>query len=341
MNRTQLLVRYIPFLLIAMICFGCGGASTGLNDNKGGSTLSLTANPTSVKTDGTSFSTITAVLTDTTGKAAAQGTEIVFATDLGFFANNYNQFRTVTDENGTAVAILYAGTTAGTAQVQCSGGGLVAYVLLSFASQGGATLKLTAAPTSLAADGISFSTITAVLTDSTGNPPKEATSVQFTTNLGSFENGSTTFTTQTDGTGKAVAILYAGKTAGDVTVKCTGNGLTSYTYLKFTSATPGPTASITLSASSTSIIADGISSSIITATLKDKDGLPVAIGTSVNFSTNLAVFSNNKNSYATTTVDEKGTATATLIAGLTPGTASVTCTSGSATAIIKIEIRSF
>ncbi len=341
MNRSKLPVKYVLFVLFAMICCGCGGASTGLNDNKGGSTLLLTANPTTVNTDGTSFSTITAVLTDTTGKPAAQGTEVVFSTNLGFFANKYNQFATVTDANGTAVAILYAGTTAGTAQVQCSGGGLVAYVMLSFSSQGGATLKLSANPATVAADGISFSTITAMLTDSTGYPPKQATQVQFTTNLGTFENGSTTFTTQTDGTGKAVATLYAGKTSGDVTVKCSGNGLVAYTYLKFTSATPGPTASITLAASSSSLIADGISSSVITATLKDKDGLAVAIGTSVEFTTSLAVFSNNKNSYATTTVDEKGTATATLIAGLTPGTASVTCTSGSATAIIKIEIKSF
>ena len=342
MNRSLLSAKAVLFVLIALIfCSGCGGSSSGLNDNQGGSTLTLTANPTTVKADGVSFSTITAVLTDNTGKPAAQGTQINFTTTLGFFANNSIQFQTVTDANGTAVAVLYAGTAAGNAQVQCSGGDLVSYVLLSFTSQGGATLKLSAVPTTVNADGISFSTITAVLTDSTGIAPKQPTSVQFTTNLGTFANGSSTFTTQTDATGTAVAVLYAGKTSGDVTVQCSAGGLAAYTYLKFIGSTPGPTASITLSVSNSSIIADGISSSVITAVLLDQAGIPVAIGTAATFTTNLAVFSNNKNAYATTTIDENGTATATLIAGLTPGTATITCTSGSVSAIIKIEIKSF
>jgi hypothetical protein len=341
MKRSMLSAKSALFVLIALLCCGCGGSSSGLNDNQGGSTLTLTANPTTVKADGISFSTITAVLTDNTGKPAAQGTQVVFTTNLGFFANNSSQFQTVTDANGTAIAILYAGTAAGSAQVQCSASGLVSYVLLSFTSQGGATLKLTADPTTVNADGISFSTITAVLTDNTGSAPKQPTSVQFTTNLGTFANGSSTFTTQTDATGTAVAVLYAGKTSGDVTVQCSAGGLVAYTYLKFTGSTPGPTANITLSASNLSIIADGISSSIITAVLLDQAGIPVAIGTAVTFTTNLAVFSNNKNAYATTTIDENGTATATLIAGLTPGTATITCSSGSVSAIIKIEIKSF
>jgi adhesin/invasin len=266
---------------------------------------------------------------------------VQFTTNLGTFANGSNSFTTQTDASGTAVAVLYAGTTSGDVTVQCSAGGLVAYTYLSFTSQGGATLKLSAVPTTVNADGISFSTITAVLTDSTGSVPKQPISVQFTTNLGTFANGSNSFTTQTDAAGTAVAVLYAGITSGDVTVQCSAGELVAYTYLKFVSSTPGPTADITLSASSASIIADGISSSIITATLKDKDGIPVAIGTAATFTTNLAVFSNNKNNYATTTIDENGTATATLIAGLTPGTATITCTSGSVSRIIKIEIRSF
>ncbi|MCX5880469.1 MAG: hypothetical protein NTU74_01215 [Deltaproteobacteria bacterium] len=341
MKHSLLLIKPVLLVCIAVIMCGCGGGSTGLNDNKGGATLSLTANPTTVNADGISFSTITAVLTDNTGKPALQGTQVDFTTNLGFFANNSTHFQTVTDANGTAVAILYAGTSTGTAQVQCSGGGLVTYVLLSFNTQGGATLKLSANPTSIKADSISFSAITAVLTDNTGSPPKQSTAVQFTTNLGTFSNGSTSFTTQTDATGTATAVLYAGTTPGDVKVQCSAGGLVAITFLKFVNATSGPTASITLSVSNASIIADGISSSVITATLKDANGLPVAIGTSASFATNLAVFSNNKNSYATTTVDEKGTATATLIAGFTPGTATVTCTSGSVSAIIKIEIRSF
>lgn len=242
MNRSLFFVKAVFLILIAWCCSGCGGGSTGLNDGKGGATLTLTADPTSVNADGISFSTITAVLTDSAGAPAAQGTQVDFTTNLGLFANGANRFQTVTDAaTGTAIAILYAGTS-----------------------------------------------------------PSD-----------------------------------------DVTVTCTAGGLTMIVKLKFVSVTPGPVANITLSVSNPSIIADGISSSVITAILKDRNGSPVAIGTPVTFTTSLAVFSNNRNTFDTTTIDENGTATATLIAGLTPGTATITCTSGSVSAIIRIEIRSF
>jgi adhesin/invasin len=208
-------------------------------------------------------------------------------------------------------------------------------------NQGGATLLVTANPASIIADGISFSIITAVLTDNAGKPAQQGTQADFTTTLGYFANGANRFTTVTDTTGTAIAILYAGTLSGDAQVKCSAGGLVAYAPVKYTVGTPGAVANITLTASSSSIIADGISSSVITATLTDKNGTPVAIGTAAAFATNLAVFSNNKNSYSTTTVNESGTATATLIAGLTPGTATITCTSGSVSTIIKIEIRSF
>jgi adhesin/invasin len=200
---------------------------------------------------------------------------------------------------------------------------------------------LSANPTTVKSDGISFSTITAVLTDAAGAPAAQGTQVDFSTNLGTFANGSNRFQTVTDATGTAVAILYPGTAIGNAQVQCAAGGLIANTYLKFGSEIPGPVASITLAASNLSINADGTSSSVITATLKDKNGTGVAMGTSVGFSTNLGVFSNNSTIYSTTTGDENGTATATLIAGLTPGIATVTCSSGGVSAIIKIEIKSF
>jgi hypothetical protein len=100
-------------------------------------------------------------------------------------------------------------------------------------------------------------------------------------------------------------------------------------------------ATLTVTAVPSSILADNISFSTITSVLIDANGSPARIGTAVSFSTNLGVFSNNQKSYDTLTIDDKGTATATLIAGLTPGTATVTCASGGATAIVKVEFKSF
>lgn len=241
MKRSHVWVKAVLLIMIAWSCNGCGGSGSGLNDNKGGATLTLTANPTSVSADGISFSTITAVLTDNAGALAAQGTQVDFSTTLGLFANGSKNFQTVTDSLGTSVAILYAGTTA----------------------------------------------------------------------------------------------------SDDVTVTCTAGGLTMNAKLKYISATPGPVTNITLSVSSASILADGISSSIITATLKDRNGVSAALGTAVTFTTNLGVFSNNRVIFDTTTADESGTATATLFAGLTPGTATITCTSNNVAVMTRIEIQSF
>jgi len=100
-------------------------------------------------------------------------------------------------------------------------------------------------------------------------------------------------------------------------------------------------AKLTLSADPSSIPADSISFSTITAVLTDGNGSPARIGTAVSFSTNLGVFSNNQKAYDTIIFNEDGEATATLIAGLTPGTATITCSAGGASAIVKVEIRSF
>jgi len=130
MKRSHVLVKAVLLILIALGGYGCGGGETGLND--GVSTLTVTANPATIAADGISFSTITAVLTDGKGNTAGQGTQVVFVTTLGLFANGGNTFQTVTDDKGTAIAVLYAGTVSGDVKVQCSAGGLITYALLKF-----------------------------------------------------------------------------------------------------------------------------------------------------------------------------------------------------------------
>jgi adhesin/invasin len=104
---------------------------------------------------------------------------------------------------------------------------------------------------------------------------------------------------------------------------------------------PGGVSSISLTASPLGILANGTSSSVITATLTDKNGTPVMMGTPVTFTTTLGTLSNNSKSYTTSTSGENGTAQATLFAGTTPGSAKVTATSGGVSGIIFIEIQSF
>jgi len=69
---------------------------------------------------------------------------------------------------------------------------------------------------------------------------------------------------------------------------------------------PGATATITLAASASTIPADGTSSVIIKATIKDSAGNPVRHGTSVTFTTTLGHFSNGSTSYTMQTLPPLG-----------------------------------
>ena len=99
----------------------------------------------------------------------------------------------------------------------------------------------------------------------------------------------------------------------------------------------GQTSSITLTASLSSIPADGSSSSAIKATLTDSTEEPVNMRTSVTFSTTLGTFRNKNTSYSMTTGDDSGTVVASLRSGTTSGTATVTAESNGVTQAVNVD----
>ena len=209
-----------------------------------------------------------------------------------------------------------------------------------------ATITLEADPTSLPADGNSSSTITATIADSSGNPVHTGTEVNFSTTLGRFPNGSTSFKTTTpppfgpDGrpdpsgspTGKVSVSLTTGTTSGSAKVIVNSKGVSQTIYITFL----GNTAAITLAADPPSIAADGASSSKITATLTDSLGNPVNPGTSVTFSTTLGEFSNQTKTIEASTIDDTGVVSVSLTSGTTAGTAIVTATSDGVTQKVSV-----
>ena len=95
--------------------------------------------------------------------------------------------------------------------------------------------------------------------------------------------------------------------------------------------------SITLEADPASIPADGYSSSKITATVCDSSGNPVYDGTTVTFTTDLGSFSGST-SISVSTSDDTGIVTVSLIAGTTPGTATITVEANDISQLIKVSI---
>ncbi|HEN21297.1 MAG TPA: hypothetical protein ENN86_04730, partial [Desulfobacteraceae bacterium] len=100
---------------------------------------------------------------------------------------------------------------------------------------------------------------------------------------------------------------------------------------------PPPVGSIILAVTATSIPADGVSSTAITATLTNSLGAPVEEGTSVTFTTNLGFFSNGSSSINVETPDTSGKVTISLMAPATPGTARITVSGNGVTQRTNIE----
>jgi uncharacterized repeat protein (TIGR01451 family) len=93
------------------------------------------------------------------------------------------------------------------------------------------------------------------------------------------------------------------------------------------------TYSILAEANPTRIVADGVSTSTITAYVADENGNPIADGTPVTFRTNLGHFPSDP--YVSTTTDKK--ATAILVSSTQVGTATVTISAVSESETITVE----
>jgi hypothetical protein len=305
--------------------------------------ITLTASPESINADGASSSAVTAVLTDNTGQLGAKGTSVTFSTTLGAFSNGSATYQTtISNDSGSVTVSLISSTTAGIAKVTVTSNGVTQSTTVEFTATSvvseTAYITLTASPESINADGASSSAITATLTDNTGEPVAKGTSVTFSTTLGAFSNGSATYQTTTpDDSGTVTISLISSTTEGAAKITAVSNGITQRTTVVFTSTT-SETAYIALAASPESINADGASSSAITATLTDNTGEPVAKGTSLTFSTTLGTFSNGSATYQTTTPDDSGIVTVSLISSTTAGTAEVTAASNGVTQTTSVVL---
>ena len=130
-------------------------------------------------------------------------------------------------------------------------------------------LTLTVKPSILTADGSSTSLITATVTNETGSPV-EGITVNFiiASGCGSLSVNSNI----TDTNGNATVTYTAGTITGDVVIKATADNISNTTTITLIAGNP---AHISISASPDIIIADGLFSSTITATVTDEYGNPV------------------------------------------------------------------
>ncbi|MFZ5434165.1 MAG: beta strand repeat-containing protein [Calditrichota bacterium] len=140
----------------------------------------------------------------------------------------------------------------------------------------GVTVDVTAVPEMVIADGRSVSQIRAHIYETTTAVAISQAVVTFGTSLGTIPNTAITTTS-----GIATATLISSTTTGQALVTASyGNILSDQTTVTFAPSTP---TTLSLTAAPTVLVADNISTSILTAVLTDQNGNPVPDGSQVRF----------------------------------------------------------
>ena len=285
--------------------------------------VTLSANPGSIPADGTSQTLITALLKTTGGNPVDQGTSVTFTTSFGLFSNGLDTYDTTTGgTSGEATAYLVSDSTLGVATVWMESGNGSKAVSVTFEDTGTGSITVSAIPATIVRDGAD-ATITALAKDFDGVPVEAGTTISFTTSLGLFSGSSTSNKDTPDNSGAASVALTPGADAGTAVVIAEVDDVSRGTTVGITGSDPG---SITASVNPKYIVADGVSLTTVTVSIKDMYGLPVVKGTSVTFYTTLGTFPDGTGTYIMDTADDTGQVTISLRAGASVGVGTVVCT---------------
>ncbi len=227
-----------------------GGSSAAAANNALVSGITVTTGADTLAADGLSTVLVRATVVDLSG-AAISNVSVDFTSSLGTPATA----TIVTDSNGLADFILTAPSTSGTAQIVATTGGFSAVATIQFLAgiASAANSSITASPATLAADGVSESTVTVTLADANGNLVADGTEATLTTTAGTITTAAPVTTTS----GRATFTVMAPTTAATATLAVSEvPGLTGSLF--FGSAATGDPANIQVTAGTTSIFVQDV-----------------------------------------------------------------------------------
>jgi adhesin/invasin len=226
-------------------------------------TSTLSASPTAVTADGTAATTLTATVRDAYGNLVP-GVAVSFtSTGTG---NTFTPASGTTGATGVATSAMRSTVAESkTVTASFSGGSASTAVLFTAGAPVSATSTVSASPTSFAAGG--SSTVTVTLRDANGNlVPGAAVSLSASGSANTF----TPAAGSTDASGVFTS-AFGSTMAEQKTITATFTGGTVTTSVTVTPAAPSSTTS-TLSASPTTVTADGTAATTLTATVRDVHG---------------------------------------------------------------------
>jgi adhesin/invasin len=285
--------------------------------------IGLVATPTTIVANGTASSTLVASVEDANGNPVV-GTTVTWGTNLGTLSSASSN----TDAAGKATVTL-KGTVAGSASITATAvaGGTTTNVTLTADGTTAKVIDLTATPTSITANGSSTSTLVATISDANGNPVGSGAVVRWSTTSGYLAATSTV----TDSDSKASVVLTSSTIAGTATVTAASAAGTANAQVTFT---PDASAArvINLTATPSTITANGSDQSIIIATVEDAYGNKMSPGVTVSWNT-----SEGSLSSSTTVTDAAGKARVTLTSGTAMGLANVTGTAAAGSSSTSVQ----
>ncbi|MCH8018684.1 Ig-like domain-containing protein [candidate division KSB1 bacterium] len=282
--------------------------------------FSLSATPGNLSADGRSKSRVTAVLKETTSTIAISGAQITFGANLGTIPNS-----ATTGSSGVAAVDLTSATQTGVSTITAIYGQSLVDTVQVIINQSVPTfLNVSANPNIILADNQSSSIITAVVSDQSNNAVPDGTPVTFAivSGTGTIESNKVT------ANGVATSRLTSSTQPDTVAVAVQVAQLSDTTTVFYI---VGPPASITLSADSTSLPADGVTSTQVVATVFDAAGNPAVDGTRVDFSTDIG-------DITPTAQTVSGQAVAQFVSSVT-GTATLNATVNGIFDVITIQLR--
>jgi adhesin/invasin len=300
-----------------------GAATTDVDLTADGATakvIGLVATPTIILANGMATSSLVATVEDAHGNPVPNA-PVAWSSTLGDLSTGSS----TTDANGKTTVIL-KGSTVGTAAVkaQAAAGGATANVELIADGATAKVIDLTATPNSIIANGVATSSLVATVVDASGHPVPNAP-VTWTTSLGTLSAGSST----TDANGKT-SVTLKGTTAGSASVKAQAVAGAATANVELTA--DGSTAKvIDLTATPNSIVANGLATSSLVATVEDAHGNPVA-NAPVTWSTSLGTLS-----AGSSTTDVNGRTTVTL-RGTVAGSATVKAQAAAGAATTNVTL---
>jgi hypothetical protein len=281
-------------------------------------TTTIAANPTTLVANGVTQSTITVQAKDAhSNNLAASGGAVTLHATVGTIG-------TVTDNtNGTYTATFTSPITTGTSTISGTiGGNAITTTSPTIALTPGpvstATTTITANPTTLVASGSTQSTITVQAKDASGN------NLAASGGLVTLHASVGTVSAVTDNTnGTYTATFTSPATTGTSTITGTigGNAITASASIALT---PGPVSgtTTTITASPTTLVANGSTQSTITVQAKD------ANGNNLTVSGGIVTLHATIGAIGTVTNNNNGTYAATFTSSITTGTSTITGTIG-------------